>query len=58
MMFDVLLEICIIMISRIYKAYTRSIILTDFFCLNLIFPDEVLHLIRQKPSQTKYPLLR
>ena len=52
-MFDVLLEVCIIMNSRIYKTHTRSIILTDFFCLNLIFPDEFLLVIRQKPSQTK-----
>ena len=52
------LKICIIMISRIYKAYTRSIILTDFFCLNLVFPDEFLLVIRQKSSQTKYLLLR
>ena len=32
-MFDVLLEVCIIMNSRIYKTHTRSIILTDFFLL-------------------------
>ena len=52
------LKICIIMIGRIYKSYLFSIILTDFFCLNLISPGEFFLVIRQKPSQTKYLLLR
>ena len=36
----------------------RFVLLWLFFCLNLIFPDEFLLVIRQKLSQTQYLLLK
>ena len=38
--------------------YLKICIIMIFFCLNLIFPDEFLLVIRQKLSQTQYLLLK